>query len=87
MSANSESKHSPCKEYAQCLEYLHLMLDNEATKEQKTFLMDHIDKCMVCFEQYEVEKQLRLLIKTGVTSQPVPVDLANQIKNKVFQSA
>lgn len=87
MSANSESNQSPCKDYSQFLEYLQLMLDNEATTEQKTFLLNHIDKCMVCFEQYEVEKQLRLLIKNGATSHPVPVDLATQIKNKVFQSA
>jgi len=87
MSKNSEPNESACKDYAQFLEYLNLMLDDEASQEQKDFLNQHIDKCMVCFEQYEVEKQLRLLIKSSASSQPVPADLAKIIRNKVFQSA
>ncbi len=78
---------SGCKEYDKCLEILHLMLDNEASADEEAYLKSHIDKCMVCFEQYEVEKEIRILIKTKITNQPVPLDLAYQIRSKIFKSA
>ncbi|MEQ8583715.1 MAG: anti-sigma factor [Marinoscillum sp.] len=88
MSDNSEKKGTnDCNEFAKCLQYLHLMLDNEATEEQEIYLKNHIHKCMVCFEQYEVEKQIRELLRSKLTNQKVPADLAQAIRNKVFQSA
>lgn len=75
---------SGCKEY---LEILHLMLDDEASKDQEDYLTAHVEKCMSCFEYYEVEKEIRLLIKTKVKSQPVPKDLASEIRRKIFKSA
>lgn len=65
------------------MEILHLMLDNEATEEQKQYVNKHIDSCMICFEQYEVEKQIRDLIKSKIANQPVPSDLINQIRSKI----
>ncbi len=88
MPSSAEKKESSnCKEFTKCLEYLYLMLDNEATTTQKDYLMKHMESCMVCFEQYEVEKQLRELLKGNLASQPVPADLAQVIRLKVFQSA
>jgi len=88
MSEPSEKKESTgCKEFDQCLEYLYLMLDNEATDAQETYLKNHLESCMICFEQYEVEKHIKDLLKTRITKQPVPADLANIIRTKVFQSA
>lgn len=88
MPHNSEKKEPvDCKEYKRCLEYLNLMLDNEATLEQETYLKNHIESCMLCFEQYEVEKQIRELLKTRIERRPVPADLAQSIRQKVFQTA
>jgi anti-sigma factor (TIGR02949 family) len=72
-----------CKDFEKCLEILYLMLDNEATEEEKSYLNDHIESCMLCFEQYEVEKQIRSLIKSKITNQPVPSGLINQIRTKI----
>lgn len=87
MSDTPEKKESNCKEFALCLEYLHLMLDNEASQEQETYLKNHIENCMVCFEHYEVEKQIRELIRSKLAYQKVPEDLVQAIRTKVFQSA
>ena len=62
------------------------MLDNEASDEEETYLHIHIEKCMVCFEHYEVEKQIRLLLKTKLDKMPLPVGLAESIKEKIAQS-
>lgn len=89
MSDTSEKKGSiDCAEFKKCLEILYLMLDNEASEDEEQYLNKHIENCMVCFEQYEVEKQIRELLKTKLAHQKVPSDLAQTIRNKVFvQSA
>lgn len=79
----NKSENSQCKEFAKCMEILHLMLDNEASSEQEQYVTDHIDSCMVCFEQYEVEKEIRDLLKSKIQNQPVPDDLINQIKSRI----
>ena len=65
------------------MEILHLMLDNEASNDQENYVHDHIEQCMVCFEQYEVEKHIRELIRTKLANRPVPEGLANQIRTKI----
>lgn len=88
MSETSEKKGSNgCCEFKKCLEILHLMLDNEASDEQESYMNAHIENCMFCFEQYEVEKQIRELLRTKLTRQEVPADLAQTIRSKVFQSS
>lgn len=88
MTDTSDKKgNNGCAEFEKCLGILYLMLDNEADKEQETYLNTHIEKCMICFEQYEVEKQIRQLLKTKLANQKVPADLAHSIRAKVFQSA
>ena len=76
-----------CKDFDKCLEILYLMLDNEASDEQASYLNSHLDHCMICFEQYEVEKQIRQLLKTKLANQSVPIGLAQTIRNKVFLTA
>lgn len=78
---------SGCSDFEKCMEILNLMLDNEATRDQEIYLTSHIDSCMVCFEQYKIEKEIRALIKTKIINQPVPYDLATQIRSKIFKSA
>jgi len=76
--------HNPeCGEFSKCVKILNLILDNEATVEQETYVHEHIESCMVCFEQYELEKNIRDLIKTKLANMPVPEGLANQIRSKI----
>lgn len=59
------------------------MLDNEATSEEEDYVSKHIHKCMVCFEQYQVEKEIRELIRNKFSNLPVPEGLANQIRTQI----
>ncbi|MFT6852195.1 MAG: mycothiol system anti-sigma-R factor [Cyclobacteriaceae bacterium] len=72
-----------CSEFSKCMEILHLMLDNEASPQQTTYVSEHIHECMLCFEQYEVEKQIRELIKKKLANVSVPQGLADEIKAKI----
>ncbi len=59
------------------------MLDNEANPNQEEFFLTHIEKCMVCFAHYNVEKQIRQLLKTKLNNKAVPSALANDIRSKI----
>lgn len=76
-----------CADFKKCLAILHTMLDNEASQEEENYLMSHLEKCIFCFEQYEVEKQIKQLIKSKIHKLDVPADLIKDIKNKIAQSA
>ena len=80
----SECPDCSCSQYDKCLVILNLMLDNEASKEQEDFFLSHIEKCIVCFSHYNVEKQIRQLIKSKVCKQAVPSSLADQIRSKII---
>jgi anti-sigma factor (TIGR02949 family) len=72
-----------CKEFNKCMEILQLMLDNEASKEEQKYVSEHIHQCLVCFEQYELEKEIRELIKKKCSNLPVPDGLAAQIRTQI----
>lgn len=59
------------------------MLDNEASVEQEAFFIEHIEKCIVCFSHYNVEKQIRTLLKSKVKCPNAPCDLAEEIRKKI----
>ncbi len=87
MSENSEKKESyGCTEFKKCLGILHLILDNEASGEEEEYFNEHVEKCIFCFEQYQVEKQIRELLRTKLAHKTVPSGLAQTIRLKVFQS-
>ncbi len=74
-----------CSDFEKCFKILNLILDEEASENQELFFRQHIEKCMICFAHYNVEKQLRQLLKTKVNRQPVPEILAKEIKLKIFE--
>jgi len=59
------------------------MLDSEATEEQEAFFHQHITKCKVCFAHYNIERQLRQLIKSKVNQRSIPQTLADEIRSKI----
>ena len=80
----SDCPDCQCKDFEKCLKILNLMLDNEATEEQETYFHAHIENCMVCFAHYNIERQLRKLIKTKVGFKPIPKELAKEIRGRII---
>lgn len=73
-----------CNDFEKCLRILNLILDNEATENQEAFFNAHIEGCMVCFAHYNIEKQLRQLIKTKVNHKPIPQELVSEIRDRII---
>lgn len=79
----SECPDCSCNDFDKCLGILNLILDDEAVKDQEDFFYAHIEKCMVCFSHYNVEKQIRELMKRKLQKKKVPSELASDIRSKI----
>ena len=75
-----------CPEIDKYLAILRLILDNESTREEEQYLMNHLDQCSCCLKEYEIETQVRELLKSKMKQKSVPSGLANSIKAKILQS-
>ena len=75
-----------CPEKNECLKMLQLILDGEATDEQKNhFLKHHLEECMPCYKNYHLEVAIRDLLKNKCCKE-APQDLVDSIKSKVIQN-
>jgi anti-sigma factor (TIGR02949 family) len=75
-----------CSNKRECLEMLQMILDGEATSQQKDeFLKEHLEQCMPCYKNYHLEVAIRELLKTKCTSH-APQELIDDIRNKVIQN-
>lgn len=75
-----------CENSRECLQMLQLILDGEASPEQKDrFLKVHLEECMPCYKSYHLEVAIRQLLKTKCTNQ-APQDLVENIRKKVIEN-
>lgn len=81
------SKSSGCSENSECMKLLQLMLDGEASEEEAKIFNDHIEKCMPCYEYYNLEKTIKEIIQTKIERKAVPGDLVDSIKSKIKETA
>ena len=71
-----------CSNQRECLEMLQLILDGEATPEQKANFKSHVDECMPCFQHYHFDQAIKELLKVKC-SHEAPTDLIASIKSKI----
>ena len=53
-----------CPDIQQYLFIIRQILDQETSEEDEAYLMLHIEKCGCCLAEYELEQQVRALLKT-----------------------
>jgi len=68
-----------------CMEMLQVILDGEATTEQKTYFKEHMDLCMPCFKGYEVDMAIKHLVQSKCCGGDAPADLVEQIRTQISQ--
>lgn len=78
--------HGKCKDHAKCMEILQLMLDGEASESEKEYYQTHVEKCMPCYKEYNLESAIRKILKTNLEKKEVPADLINCIKSKIRET-
>lgn len=75
-----------CHDKGKCLKILYLILDNEATAEEQAFMEEHLDCCMPCLQRFELEKEIKELLKKKLAHKEVPQDLVTTIRDKISYS-
>ncbi|MDE0471186.1 MAG: hypothetical protein OXH57_04545 [Ekhidna sp.] len=80
----SECPDCKCNDSKKYFRILNLVLDNEASDDQRALFNLHIKECAVCFAHYNIELQLRQLIKTKVSYKLIPEELAQEIRSRVI---
>ena len=69
-----------------CMEMLEVILDGEATAEQKEYFRQHMDRCMPCFTGYELDMAIKQLVQTKCCGGDAPVDLIERIRMQIAQN-
>ena len=81
---DQNEKKQDCPNQQDCMEMLQLIIDGEASSEQKEhFLMHHLEECMPCYRNYHLEVAIRQLLKNKCTGQ-APQELIDSIRAKVI---
>lgn len=62
---------------------LEQLLDGELDKDREKEVVEMVNNCQYCLEQYKIELSLRQLIKTGFHNMMVSNSLVNGIRNKI----
>jgi len=70
-----------------CMEMLQSILDDVATPEQKSYFKLHMDHCMPCYKEYNLDMAIKELLKSKCCGGNCPEDLVAQIKAKIKTSA
>ena len=83
---DQNQRKQECVNQRECMEMLQLIVDGEASQEQKEhFLLHHLEECMPCYKNYHLEVAIRHLLKNKCTGQ-APQDLVDSIKARVIQN-
>ena len=59
------------------------LLDQEASADDEAFLMAHIENCASSLKEYQVDQQIRTLIKVNLDHKSIPKGLADEIRAKI----
>lgn len=72
-----------CPEREKWMNILNLALDGEATEEQEKYLKSHVDMCLPCLNDYNLEKTIKELLQSNCSKAEVPAGLMETIKSKL----
>ncbi len=77
------SKKARCPEEEHWLELVRLMLDGQTTEEETSYVIKHVDGCYRCYDNYDLEKEIRDAISKKTINLKVSDALISEIKSKV----
>jgi mycothiol system anti-sigma-R factor len=81
-----KQEHALNQDKRTCLEILNLVLDEEATPEQREYFKQHLENCLPYYEIYQLDKTLKDRIKKSCCGKDVPHDLIESIKTKISEN-
>lgn len=79
------SESGSCQNMEKCFEMLQMYLDGEFKDLQPEFIQK-MEKCLSCFEHYNLEKCIKENIRKKLAEHEVPEDLCRCIQEKLAQN-
>ena len=70
-----------------CMGMLQAILDGDASPEQQAQFKQHMEGCMPCYKEYNLEMVIKELLKTKCCGQCAPPELVERIKNSIGEKA
>ena len=71
-----------CSEYR---ELIQLVIDNEASSLEESYLRKHLKLCIKCLDSYKIDEELKEILKLKLEQKAVPSGLADSIRSKLVQ--
>jgi mycothiol system anti-sigma-R factor len=68
------------------MEMLQVILDGQATQDQHAYFKQHMDHCMPCFKNYELDMAIKELLKTKCCGGEAPTELVSKIRTQIAQN-
>jgi anti-sigma factor (TIGR02949 family) len=66
-----------------CIKSLQLVVDGEASKEQESYFMNHLDECLPCYNSFQVEKSVKEVLQSKIEKKPCPPHVIDNIRAKL----
>ena len=75
----------PTGEKPNCKQMLQVILDGQATAEQKEYFKMHMDLCKPCLKTYEIDMAIKEMLKTKCCCERVPAEAVDQLAKEIKQ--
>ncbi len=69
-----------CENHVQCMKVIQMILDGEASEDEKEHFRQNMEKCMPCIKTYHLEKCIKDSLQNKVERRPCPERLVAAIK-------
>ncbi len=66
-----------------CREMLQKILDGDASPEEQREFQEHMQQCLPCYNAYELEMAIRVLLQTRCNGHGAPPELIEKIKQQI----
>ena len=66
---------------------LDMMIDGEATADDKTYFLTHVETCKSCFDAHDKHQQLKSVLKDNIKRRTVPTNLLSSIQSVIKATA
>lgn len=66
---------------------LDMIIDGEATEEDKSYFFTHVEICKPCFEAHQKHQHLKEVLKANIKRKDFPTSLLSSIKTVIKATA
>ena len=80
------SSEAGCQNFDKCYEILKLIVDDQASVEQQKYFNEHKESCMHCLKEYNLEKEIKQMLKRQADWQTVPSELIDTIRTAILST-